>query len=364
MAGQQLIRFGNSVDQVVASFARSIWTAIPLFHVAVTALAFSIAFLFEERAPGGSLKARGILIASICAVITLYVAFKLLAGLREGDLSEPLGLLGLFGAILVTCYGLFGRRGSTQDRPAIAVLLVFIALPFAIAFGSANPLFFQIASALFSFLTAILLACRLYAHRLITSAEVGLPAFVFLLLVGLSFSPYGKPRPMHEQTEPILLPVTSSVLRVDQPTKAYVEDLRRAARSSGFAPGTPVIDLSGTGPANAMVMGGRAPVFPWFVTVTEGAAPLVDAVWTAMTESERKAAWIIGPVAPALRRSRFAGMLAAQPSGYACVASAFMHHAAPAGGRITLWRPNSDSSLPPQGSSEACMRAKLVGANE
>lgn len=348
VAGTEALQFGNSLAQIPIKAVRELYEGPPILFVTATALVFCIVRSLS-RDPGDARPLR-ILVSGLLGAIALSLLRAITAG---GFLTSLMLLCGIMAMIAL---------GLLRDRPApvslreLTPVFALLAIPFAVAVGSANALLFQLGASVFALMLAAVVAARLLfsppAARLIATALT--VAFAGLMLLG-AFRPYGMPQSMFAQTEPIDLPFSRDRLYVDAPTKAYVDGLKATAARLRLPPGTPIVDLSGSGPGNAMFLRGRAPAFPWLINYTDGAPILVDAVWGAMTPDERARAWILGPVHPGMRKAGLVGRLAADQSGYECVATLPNGYWADKTAVLTFWRPVGTG-----GPAGTCGAARLV----
>lgn len=349
VAGTEALQFGNSLAQIPIKAARELYEGPPILFVTATALIFCIV-RSRSRDPGDARQLR-ILVWGLLAVVALSLLRAITTG---GFLTSLMLFCGIMAMIAL---------GLLRDKPAppvplreLAPVFVLLAIPFAVAVGSANALLFQLGASVFALMLAAVVAARLLfsppAARLIATTLT--VAFAGLMLLG-AFRPYGMPQSMFAQTEPIDLPFSRDRLYVDAPTKAYVDGPKATAARLRLPPGTPIVDLSGTGPGNAMFLRGRAPAFPWLINYTDGAPILADAVWESMTPEERARAWILGPVHPGIRKAGLVGRLAADQSGYECVATLPNGYWADEAAVLTLWRPVGNG-----GPAGTCGRTRLV----
>lgn len=338
VAGMGALQFGNSLGQIPIKAARELYEGPPILFVTLTALLFCVARSLS-RTPGDARPLR-ILVWALLAAIALSLLRAITAG---GFLTSLMLLCGVMGMIAL---------GLLRDPPAplraLGPVFVLLSIPFAVAVGSANPLLFQLGASLFALLLAGVVAARvLFPAPTARLIATGLTlAFAGLMLLG-AMRPYGMTASIFRQTEPIDLRFSNDRLYVDTPTRLYVDGLRETAARLRLPPGTPIVDLSGSGPGNAMFLGARAPAFPWLVNFTEGAPILVDAVWGAMTPAERSRAWILGPVHPGMRKSRLVAALSADQSGYACVAKIPNNYWADKEAVLTFWKPRGVAGPPP-----------------
>jgi len=119
--------------------------------------------------------------------------------------------------------------------------------------------------------------------------------------------PYSLPASIFEQHSAIEPPLARGTVLVDDETADFVHS------AHGQAQGALLIDLSGTGPGVATVLGARAPVLAWLNPATP---TWPDVVWSRLTPQEREGAWFVGPAWPAFERSAPAGWLVAHRAAY------------------------------------------------
>jgi hypothetical protein len=122
-------------------------------------------------------------------------------------------------------------------------------------------------------------------------------AFVLLTILGWTLSgvisaPYRLPTDLWSQSQRFDIPQHGSVW-VDPSTNAMFAQLSRAAAVNGFAPGQPVLDLTGQSPGLVMVLGGRPPVTPWLVGGYDWSDRLLRFVLAGMDLEERRKAWLL-----------------------------------------------------------------------
>lgn len=353
VAGTQALRFGNSIAQVPLKALREFYSGPPILFIALTAFAFCLAKALRPSDSPPSARNERILVVAISVAVFLLLA----RAVQAGGWLFP--LMTLCGVLCMLAYGLLGARARPVRMGALGFVFVLLVVPFAIAIGSANPLLFQIGASLYALLLAAVIGGRILLGE---SAGRGVATLLSVAVVALMFwgslNPYGMPRPMVRQSEPVDLGFTPDRLYVDVPTRDYIAGLRAVAARVRLPPGTSIVDLSGSGPGNAMFLGGRAPAFPWLVNFTEGAPILVDAVWSAMTPAEQADAWILGPVHPGMRKAGLVARLNADQSGYRCVATIPNGYWADKQAVLTFWRPRRASE--PVAAATECADARIV----
>jgi hypothetical protein len=350
-AGMTEIRFGNSLGQLPAKVlsdlvATSLIVPIGLFCSLTASFVPSSQPRLLKLAQGLCL-----LLAAIAAVLLGYTLFTDRSQIGSGTLVLVMSLLG---------FGVARFRIAGRTLPSLAPILVLTLVPFALAAGTANDVMEQIAASLFAFLLALTLVSRLFFSegegRLL---EAALAAGILALFLAGAVRPYGLPRTMIRQTEPVQLGPARETLLVDSHTRRYVDLLQSAAMELGVRDDTPIFDLSGHGPGNVLLLGGRAPVFPWLVNFTEGAPLLVDAVWSRMSEDERRRAILLGPIHPGMKGSQLVASLVSDGSRYECVRVVPMDHWGDKDAVLTIWRPGT--ALRRGSRADPCLGRAIAG---
>jgi len=241
------------------------------------------------------------------AVVALLLALSYLGGtslkaLLSGDLP---GFVGLALVVTAMAYLALLKTEGRADRPTIALLL---CAPLAVAFGTDNNHWSQLNfSVVFPFLALFALAAvdqsRWRRRAAFAIAIAGPPA---VLLFG-ALQPYGLPTSIFRQNNWVDHPLTAGGVFVDQETADFVASAR------GMAKGAILIDLSGSGPGVAAILGARPPVLPWLTNMTP---TWPDVVWSRLSHGERERLWFVGPVAPFFARSGPARWLAGRKGTY------------------------------------------------
>ncbi|MBI5279627.1 MAG: hypothetical protein HY854_24555 [Burkholderiales bacterium] len=177
-------------------------------------------------------------------------------------------------ALLLAAFIAKARDLSFTVRSALLVASL-VALPFAIALGTSNPLHVQLLGALAPW--GVLLALAGFAAPRSWPAALAAVMFgitVFAQASGHAGQPY-RTRPMAEQREHVTLPQLGQ-LKVDRPTAAMVQALLAAATRCSIRPGTPFIDLYNL-PAAGLVLQAPPLVSPWMLDASHAARVLQHA---------------------------------------------------------------------------------------
>ena len=152
------------------------------------------------------------------------------------------------------------------------------------------------------------------------------PVAVMLLA---AFYPYSLADSIFAQTVAVQPPLAKGPILVDEETADFIAD------ANGLAAGKLLVDLSGTGPGVAAVLGAQSPILPWLNPATP-AWP--DVVWTRLTDDERRRTWFVAPILPAFAHTAPALWLGSHRAAYCRVVLPQMNfwgidHT------LELWRP-------------------------
>jgi hypothetical protein len=256
-------------------------------------------------------------------------------------------------------YGLARRSSEPLDPRGVGLMLALLALPFAVAFGTANPLVRQISISMFGAMFASAVAALILFRK--TTAQLTQCALAIIALaavVGAAVYPYRLPRDLSRQSEPLTIPMFQGRLLVDDVTKRYAVYLKSVGQRGALAPDVPVLDLSGGGPGTALYLGGRPPGNPWLIQFFDNAAPMADAFWSTLTRVDRARTWVIGPIHPKFSGSEVAKQITAQKSRYACIGRSSM----PFWGEpmpVSVWKPATEEATTAPAPAE-CAGAELA----
>ena len=231
-----------------------------------------------------------------------FYIWSLVPDAIDGSIPDFLGL-----ALVTAATGYFSLRRYDATTPPLTVVLL-LGAPAAVALGTFNNQWAQMTfSMAFAFLALFLLASSdpsAWRRRIVLVHAIAAPVAVMLLA---AFFPYSLQDSIFEQQIMIDHPLTHDPIRVDEDTAAFVESAK------GQAKGALLVDLSGTGPGVAAVLGGKAPVLPWLNPAT---ASWPDVVWSRLSPQQRRDAWFVGPVITLFDHSAAAEWLAANQAQY------------------------------------------------
>jgi hypothetical protein len=204
-------------------------------------------------------------------------------------------LLGIFAAYLL------GRRtiqDGGMDRRYIAVLAALIFAPIAVAFGTNTGVLSTATRSGIFWMSAIALVIIVTAPP-----NMRLPLFyfgtavsacrVFIVLLHAVQTPYRVNGPLREQTEWISSAVAEHVVKADPATADYFRTLLTGARSAGFQIGTPIVDMTGTGPTTIYILGGEAAGLAWMTGGYPGSGNLALHALSQVPAEKLRRSWIL-----------------------------------------------------------------------
>jgi hypothetical protein len=293
IGSQHVLAMPNTPLALPAKVVRD-WVAVPL---PLSGAAGAMALSFALRRFGWS---EWLGYAAIA--LSLYYLAKIVPDAIDGEIPDFLGL-----AVATTAASYAAVVQRERHAGALALGLLFAA-PVGVALGTFNNQWFQLNfSMAFPFLAMFALAAADSSHwrRGVAQAfAIAGPVAVMLLA---AWAPYSLPAPIFEQQIAIQPPLARGPVLVDEETANFVNS------ANGLARGALLVDLSGTGPGVAAVLGGRAPVLPWLNPATPA---WVDVVWSRLSPEQRESAWFVVPVWPQFVNSAAARWLAAHKSRF------------------------------------------------
>ena len=290
---QDVLKLPNSALGLPVKIARD-WLIVPPL-LTLAAIAAAIGLALPLRA---SPKWWGYAAALLSAVYILSITPEAI----EGSTPDFLGL-----ALSAAAAGYFGVRRDDPTLPRLPIALL-LAAPAAVALGTFNNQWAQMTySMAFPFLALFALGSTdpaAWRRGIVLGFALIGPLAVMLFA---AFYPYSLQDSLFEQRTLVEHPITHDPVRVDEDTAAFVDSADNQAK------GALIVDLSGTGPGVAAVLGAKAPVLPWLNPATES---WPDVVWSKLSLKERQRAWFAGPVIPLFRQSAPAKWLASNQSKY------------------------------------------------
>ena len=203
-----------------------------------------------------------------------------------------------YGAWLCALIMVRGNVLRLISRRHLALVLCLVALPHVCAFGTNDNYWWEASmAAVFWVLAGLPFLAKSREEGI--SWRVALPVAAASLVITasvLSLSmevPYRQPQPLRLQNEVVRIGTTGSELRVAHETAEYINKLRRLARSAGFRPGDPMLDMTGRSPGLLYAIGAKAIGRPWMHGGDPGSDDVTAATLDRMSRQELREAWIL-----------------------------------------------------------------------
>jgi len=281
IATQEALSLPNTAAALPAKIVRD-WIAVPL---PLTAAAILVV-LGLVRPLGRWRK----LLGYAAIALSIYYVASIASDAIDGTIPDFLGLAVM---TIAGAYASIAQHVEHRGRWPIALLF---AAPVAVGLGTFNNEWFQLN---FSMAFPFLAMFGIALNDVVTSRRRIAEAFaifgVLAVMALAAWAPYSLPAPIFAQQVPINPPLAKGRIRVDDETADFVRS------AQGNARGALLIDLSGTGPGVAAILGARPPVLPWLNPAT---ASWPDVVWSRLGPEERQQAWFVLPVWPNFAHSQ------------------------------------------------------------
>ena len=277
---QHVLALPNTPLALPAKVVRD-WLAVPL---PLTIAAVSAASGFVMR------RSRWHQVPGYAAILlSLYYIGTIVPDAIDGSIPDFLGL-----AVMTMAAGYAAVVQHEVHANRLALALLFAA-PVCVGLGTFNNQWFQLNfSMAFPFLALFALALSdPLAWRRFAAEALALVGPVLVLLLA-SWAPYSLPASIFDQQDAIQPPLAHGTILVDEETADFVRSTR------GLGRGALLVDLSGTGPGVAAVLGAHAPVLPWLNPATP---TWPNVVWARLTPRERDGAWFVLPAWPSFEQS-------------------------------------------------------------
>jgi hypothetical protein len=239
--------------------------------------------------------------ASIAAVISALV-IATITGLLSPQISRAPFLpvqfaavaLGMAAAGLIFLF----RTHLRLSRNSFALITLFLALPYAYAFGSGNNYGTTAArAALFWFMAAFVVCAEVAAanaawRQLLPEAAMALVVTTGVLYYAME-NPYRQTQPLRLQMDAVDIIPGQSRLSLPEDTAAYIRKLLQFSAANGFRAGDPVLDLTGSSPGSLYVMGARPLGVAWTLSGYPGSTDFLAAVLDGESCEAIVASWIL-----------------------------------------------------------------------
>lgn len=191
-----------------------------------------------------------------------------------------------------------GTFKNIFEHIEIFSLSIFLFVgPLAYSFGNAGNIvnhqsgaFVFFISSCFTFLYSLYIFNP--ATKIPNIFAIVVAVIVVLVFQGAFSSPH-RTAPISEQNTLVTLGLHQSSIYVDKRSSEYILGLRFAATRSGWKGGTPLIDLTGTSPGAAVVLGAKAPGSPWLLGGYPGSGEFAVAALKYADKEDIGRAWVL-----------------------------------------------------------------------
>lgn len=239
------------------------------------------------------------LAAGVAAAAAASVAFGWTWPYASGwQLRYGLQILALpAGAVLFVLGSALLRRLPRPRRSALPLALLFFVLPYFYAFGT-NGNVWNAASCAGIFWAAIgLVAVSVSPARAGPSSLIAagfLPFAITAIILGIGLQyPYRQSLAVRMNEHTIRLLDGRTALKVPEPVADYVTSLQRLAKDSGFASGTPLIDLTGHFPGASAALGAASIGQAWMIGGYPGSNQRASATLLRVPCQTLAKAWLL-----------------------------------------------------------------------
>jgi hypothetical protein len=256
-----------------------------------TYLSTALGLLASKRAQLGAT-----LIAALLAAISIATAAGLLFQKIQYEPFQQMLFLAIslgiaLSSILVSPRPLVSRSG-------LALILLFILLPHAYAFGTNNNLWVAASHAgLFWILAGFVVSVELAAtsgnwRALLPVAGATLLVSTVIVSTAIE-NPYRQTEPLRLQTSEVDINRVGAPLFLTEQSASYIREISRLANENGFRTGDYMLDLTGVSPGSLYAMGARPLGTAWTIGGYPGSANLLTALLDQETCNAIGASWIL-----------------------------------------------------------------------
>lgn len=246
-----------------------------------------------------SLVRLGVVLAMLVAAFAVAV---ICAWLPDIPAAGRFGGLSLFALpVAATVLGVIGGRAAGLARLTLAncmVVVSFVLLTYAYAFGTANDYWVFIAQAmLFVMLAGATVLGALPSPRMIGAALWSM-ALVAQALSALHLysgmrTPYRQGQPLAAQSVPVTIGTHGATVYTSAPYAAYIGAARQVLDAAQFRHDTPMLDLSGQSPGLLFALGARNIAQAWTIGGYPGSAALAIQMFSRSTCQALAQAWLL-----------------------------------------------------------------------
>ncbi|QAU45926.1 hypothetical protein [Bradyrhizobium guangzhouense] len=261
-------------------------------------LAFVMSVLTASARP--ALRIVSAIIAAIASAIVVSVSLGWMNPTISYEPFQPLMFCAILFATIVAALFFSPWRRALLSREILATTVFFIAMPYVYALGTNNNYWQQGARAGFFWLLAGVVLKSAPAAKEGALARWHLTpilAAALLATTGIVLAsaehPYRQTAALRMQTTATEFGTGGRQLLASAEVGAYVRSLKTIAVDNGFAPGSPVIDLSGVSPGAVYSLGGKAPGAAWLSAGYPGSSNFLKAALADVDCAQLAASWLL-----------------------------------------------------------------------
>lgn len=246
-----------------------------------------------------ALRIASAIIAAIASAVVVAVNLGWMTPTISYEPFQPLLFCAILFATVVAALLFSQWRSALLSREIVATTAFFVVLPYVYALGTNNNYWQQGARAgFFWLLAAVVLKIAPGAKEGTLSRHLNpLLAAALVATVGILFAsaehPYRQIAPLRMQNTATELGVGHQQLLLNSEAAAYVHNLKTIAADNGFAPGSPVIDLSGVSPGAVYALGGKAPGAAWLIAGYPGSSNFLKAALANVGCAQLVSSWLL-----------------------------------------------------------------------
>lgn len=299
----------------------------------------------------------------ICFVLGVASVIYSFSDSTEQVIRKPLffAVVILVSIVIILIHSIGEAKEMPTELWALAGL--FLALPYAYAFGTNNNYWgSESNAALFWVLSALILLGAIVKKQgrpqLMMSVAFIVIGMTTLAMVYAINNPYRQPIHLRSDADAFNLRSHGNLI-LSAGFHSYFSDSLSLARKAGFGPGMPMIDLSGQSPGLLYVLGAKSLGQPWLVGFYPGSDRVAIVSLADESCAELGAAWLLEePGGPgSLSVGKILRTFGAQPDDYRIVSVVFTPSGAGAGGYT---KPRKQYFLKPLRSADAASQACLL----
>ncbi len=250
----------------------------------------------------------GILVLAVATLMLIFGRFPALLGI-ENYRGLLVGIIPLAALVVLPLRWLQKRPAALGIFPDV---LLILAMPVIYVLGTSNDNWWQISHAtLFWALAAAMLAVvpKAVSDSATDSSSVPTAASwhlapVLAIVLATQFitaaivqtgieAPYGQSAGLRNQHQRVTLGLSDATLRLTPGFASYLNDAQRKSAEVGFAPGMPLIDLTGRSPSVLYAMRASSTAGAWLIGGYPGSDPLASAMLERTSCEELARAWLL-----------------------------------------------------------------------